>query len=130
MRVTVIGAGAIGGTAGTFLHQAGHDVTLVDRDAAHVAAINQNGFRLSGAVDVVEKVPAITTDELPALVQRDGPLGMVLLATKAMDTEAAASMIAPLLAPNGFIVSYQNGLNEERIAKIVGPERTIGAFIH
>jgi 2-dehydropantoate 2-reductase len=130
MRVTIVGAGAIGGTTGVQLHRAGHDVTLVDRDAAHVAAINLNGYRISGYVELSEQVPAITTDQLATHVGQHGPLGMVVLAVKAMDTDAAAAMIAPFLADDGFIVSYQNGLNEERIAPIVGPERTIGAFIH
>ncbi len=130
MRVTVVGAGAIGGTTGVMLHRAGHDVTLVDRAADHVATINENGYRISGFVDVIERVPAIVPDQLPQHVAEHGQLGMVVLAVKAMDTESAAAMIAPFLAPDGFIVSYQNGLNEERIAKIVGEERTIGAFIH
>jgi len=130
MRVTIVGAGAIGGTTGVLLHRAGHDVTLVDRDAAHVAAINQNGYRISGYIELTEPVLAITADQLAEHVEQHGPLGMVVLAVKAMDTDAAATKIAPFLAPDGFIVSYQNGLNEERIARIVGPERTIGAFIH
>jgi 2-dehydropantoate 2-reductase len=130
MRVTVIGAGAIGGTTGVMLHRAGHDVLLVDRAADHVAAINENGYRISGYIDVIEQVPAITTEQLAEHVAQNGHLGMVVLAVKAMDTDAAAEMIRPYLAPDGFIVSYQNGLNEERIARIVGPERTIGAFIH
>ncbi|HEU0163893.1 MAG TPA: ketopantoate reductase family protein [Thermomicrobiales bacterium] len=130
MRVTVVGAGAIGGTTGVLLHQAGHDVTLVDRDAEHVAKINRDGFRISGLVETTERVPAVTASELPSFIDRTGPLGMVVLAVKAMDTEAAATQIRPYLAPDGFIVSYQNGLNEETIAKIVGPERTIGAFVH
>ncbi|HVB64724.1 MAG TPA: 2-dehydropantoate 2-reductase [Nitrolancea sp.] len=130
MQVTVIGAGAIGGTTGVMLHRAGHDVLLVDRAADHVAAINQNGYRISGYIDVLEQVPAITTAQLAEYVAQHGQLGMVVLAVKAMDTDAAAEMIEPYLAPDGFIVSYQNGLNEERIARIVGPERTIGAFIH
>lgn len=130
MRVTIVGAGAIGGTAGVMLHRAGHDVMLVDRAAEHVAAINENGYRISGYVDVVEHVPAMTPRDLPRYVEQHGQLGMVILAVKAMDTDEATKMIAPFLDADGFIVSYQNGLNEERIAKIVGPERTIGAFIH
>ncbi len=130
MRVTVIGAGAIGGTTGVRLHRAGHDVTLVDRDPEHVATINRDGYRISGLVDYTERVPAITADDLPAHVAERGPLRMVVLSVKAMDTEAAASMIHPHLAPDGFIVSFQNGLNEPVIAGVVGPERTIGAFIH
>lgn len=130
MRVTVVGAGAIGGTTGVMLHRAGHDVTLVDRAADHVATINQNGYRISGFVDLTEHVPAIVPEQLPQHVERHGPLGMVILAVKAMDTDSATEMIAPFLSSDGFILSYQNGLNEDRIAKIVGEQRTIGAFIH
>lgn len=130
MRVTVVGAGAIGGTVGVMLRRAGHDVTLVDRDESHVAAINRDGFRLSGAVEAVEAVPAISPDALPDLVRRHGPLELVVLAVKAMDTEAATGSIVPHLAADGAVVSYQNGLLEERIARIVGTERTVGAFVH
>lgn len=130
MRVTVVGAGAIGGTVGVLLHRAGHDLVLVDRDEAHVATINREGFRLSGLLNLVELVPAIVPDGLSHLVRDKRPLGMVVLAVKAMDTEAAVEQIRPHLAPDGFVVSYQNGLNEEVIARIVGPERTVGAFVH
>ncbi len=130
MRVTVVGAGAIGGTVGVLLHQAGHEVVLVDRDAAHVATINRGGFRLSGLLDAAERVPAIVPEGLPDLVRDEGPLGLVVLAVKAMDTEAAVEQIRPHLAPDGCIISYQNGLNEEVIASLVGPERTVGAFVH
>ncbi len=130
MRVTVVGAGAIGGTVGVLLHQAGHQVVLVDRDAAHVATINRDGFRISGIIDAVEHVPAITPDGLADLVRDGGPLGLVVLAVKAMDTEAAVEQIRPHLAPDGCVISYQNGLNEATIARLVGAERTIGAFVH
>ncbi len=130
MRVRIVGAGAIGGTVGVMLSRAGHDVILVDRDQSHVDAINRDGFRISGLVDMVERVPAIVPSDLPGLVDREGPLEMVVLAVKAMDTEAAVRQIAPYLAEDGFVISYQNGLNEGTIASIVGPERTIGAFVH
>ena len=130
MRVTVIGAGAIGGTVGVQLHRAGHEAVLVDRDAAHVEAINRAGYRISGLIDARERLPAITPDAVPDLVRSSGPLGMVVLAVKAMDTESAVAQIRPYLAPDGFIVSYQNGLNEATIARMVGTERTIGAFVH
>ena len=130
MRVTVVGAGAIGGTLGVQVHRAGHEVMLVDRDAAHVATINRDGFRISGLVETTEWVPAIVPADLPDLVHERGALEMVVLAVKAMDTESAVEQIRPYLAPDGFIVSYQNGLNEQTIASIVGAERTVGAFVH
>lgn len=130
MRVRIVGAGAIGGTVGVLLTRAGHDVILIDRDQSHVKAINRDGFRISGLVEITEQLPAIVPADLPSLVEREGPLEMVVLAVKAMDTESAVTQIAPYLATDGFVVSYQNGLNEETIASIIGPERTIGAFVH
>jgi len=95
-----------------------------------VATINREGFRITGIIDVVAPVPAITPDGLADLAGAEGPLGMVVLAVKAMDTETAVEQILPHLAPDGCIISYQNGLNEEAIARLIGPERTVGAFIH
>lgn len=39
-RVLIWGAGAIGGTVGAFLVRAGNDITFVDFEAGHVAAIS------------------------------------------------------------------------------------------
>jgi 2-dehydropantoate 2-reductase len=36
----------------------------------------------------------------------------------------------PFLAPDGYVVSIQNGLNERVIADLVGARRTIGAFVN
>jgi 2-dehydropantoate 2-reductase len=60
----------------------------------------------------------------------EGPLHTVIIAVKALHTETAARQMLPYLAEDGYIVSLQNGLNEETIAGIVGPERTVGAHIN
>ena len=125
MKITIVGAGAIGGVTGAHLIQAGHDVTFVDLDAEHVATMNRDGLQIEG-VRGEFRVPvrAITPDRLAR------PLGTVILAVKAMHTEAATRQIVPVLAPDGYVVSLQNGLNEETIAAIVGPDRTVGAHIN
>ena len=125
MQLTIVGAGAIGGVTGAHLIRAGHDVTFVDLVREHVDRMNAEGLRIEGIRgDFTVPVRAITPDELR------GPLQTVILAVKAMHTEAATHQLAPHLAETGAIVSLQNGLNEERIAAIVGPERTIGAHIN
>ena len=48
MEPTIVGAGAIGGLVGAHLWQAGHAVRLVDRDRAHVAAIQAGGLEVAG----------------------------------------------------------------------------------
>lgn len=125
MHITIIGAGAIGGTTGVYLSAAGHDVLLVDNVREHVDAINRQGLRISGIRgDRTFPVQACLPDALKA------PLGFVILAVKAQHTEAALAPVVPLLADDGFVVSMQNGLNEEIIARRVGPHRTVGCFVH
>lgn len=124
-RITVVGAGAIGGVVGASLADAGHETLLVDVVAEHVDAINREGLRITGCRgDRRFAVRAVTPDRL------EGPLGLVLLAVKAQHTRDALAVIAPRLAPDGAVVSLQNGLCEEIIAAAVGRERTVGAFVH
>ncbi len=123
--ITIVGAGAIGGTVGAFLHDAGYNVTLVDIDAAHVRAINERGLRITGVRgDRVFRPRAIERDALR------GPLGATFLCVKGHFTAEAIAALAPLVAPDGFVLSLQNGLNEEVIARAIGRERTVGAFVH
>jgi len=125
MRITIVGAGAIGGTTGAYLSVAGYDVLLVDNVMEHVTAINRRGLRISGIRgDRTFQVQATSPSELK------GPLGFVILAVKAQHTEAALAPIVPLLANDGFVVSMQNGLNEEFIARQIGARRTVGCFVH
>lgn len=125
VRLAIVGAGAIGGTVGAYLARAGHDVTLVDQDAAHVAAVNERGLRITGPIEeFTARVPAYTPDEVP------GTFGAVLLCVKAQATEQATRGALPFLAEDGYIASFQNGLNETTIAAIVGEERTLGCFVN
>ena len=125
MKVTVYGAGAIGGTTGAALARAGHDVLLVDSYLPHVEAINAHGL-------TIERDGQATTTRVravaPADLGRDLPL--VLLAVKSHHTAEALEQITPRLAPAGIIVSLQNGLSEELIARAIGAERTVGCLVN
>ena len=123
--ITIIGAGAIGGTIGAFVTQAGYDVTLVDIVPEHVERMNAEGLRIEGIRgDVTYPVKAVHADDL------QGPLDGVLLCVKGHFTDAALRRYGPQLAADGFVVSIQNGLNEEIIAGHVGREQTVGCFVH
>ena len=123
--IVVWGAGAIGGAIGAFFVRAGHDVLFVDQDAAHVEAMNRDGLTIEGPIDqFTVKVRALTPSQV------EGSFSRVLLCVKAHHTEGATRQIAPHLAHDGYIASYQNGLNELVIADIVGRERVIGAFLN
>ncbi|MBI4639403.1 MAG: 2-dehydropantoate 2-reductase [Candidatus Tectomicrobia bacterium] len=125
MKVTVFGAGAIGGVTGAYLARGGVDVTLVDKVKEHVEAINQRGLFLDGIRgELTVPVKAITPDQL------SGPLELVLLAVKAMNTEESARTVLPYLGEGSIVVSMQNGLNEPLISEMIGYKRTIGCFVN
>ncbi len=125
MTVTVVGAGAIGGTIGAYLTRGGNAVKLVDQDRDHVAAMGQHGLTIRGFAETFT-VPA------DACLPEDlsGSLDIVLLAVKSQHTKAALNAFAHLLAPDAMVVSLQNGLCERIIAGSIGPERTIGSFVN
>lgn len=114
MRVCVVGCGAVGSLFAANLAQLDDlEVWAYDPWQDHVAAINQNGLRLSGAGEVVGEVRA-TSDpaELPAC-----DFGIV--ATKSMQTSSAVAATANAFE-NGAVCSVQNGAgNEELIAEHV-----------
>lgn len=58
-----------------------------------------------------------------------GPYDFILLCTRTVDLESALAPAVPLLKPDGAVVCLMNGLPEERAAKLVGPERVLGAVI-
>ena len=126
--IAIAGSGAVGGTTGAYLRRAGHDVLLVDGWHQNVEAIRRDGLLLKGRDEEFRVgARALHLDELSGLAE---PLDMVLLAVKSYDTEWMARALLPFLASDGCVVSLQNGLNEERIAAVVGAERTVGCVVH
>ena len=123
--IVIWGAGAMGGSIGSWLFRAGHDVVFVDSDEAHVEAIQERGLRITGPIgEFTVSAPCV----LPREVRSD--LGTVLPCVKAHHTESALDVLAPLLCTDGFIVSVQNGLNERVVADRVGVARTVGCFVN
>jgi 2-dehydropantoate 2-reductase len=135
LKITIIGAGAIGGLAGTHMARAGYDVTLVDQWREHVDAINANGVFIDGIRGEMRiSARAITPDQLSSHVRTHGALEAVLIATKSQHTADAVRRLIPLMSADTFIVSFQNGFNEPMIAAMLeeaglgGRERVMGSI--
>lgn len=127
----VWGAGAMGGSVGAWWVRDGVNVLFVDADRAHVEAVRRDGLRITGPVDSFRvDAPMVTPEELRGALSGDALLRAVHLAVKAHHTPAAMEAVAPLLASDGYVVSVQNGLNEDVIARSVGSRRTIGCFVN
>lgn len=127
LRIGVFGAGAVGGTIGGVLSLAGCDVTLIGQWREHIDAVRRNGLRLVEATGTRIAQPEILHHE--ELAARPHPFDVVLLCVKSYDTDWAVQAVAPHLARDGYVASLQNGINEPRIAAIVGAERTVGVGI-
>ena len=128
MRIGIIGAGAIGSVVGGLLTRAGRDVTLIDQWPEHVEAMKRDGLRLSGTCGE-HRIPvkALHIHEAQLI---EKPFDAVFVAVKSYDTEWATALGCRYLrTPNGVVVDFQNGINDERVAAVAGRERTLGCVI-
>jgi 2-dehydropantoate 2-reductase len=108
----IYGAGAIGGTIGARLFQAGHDVALVAR-GEHLDALQRKGLTLrSPEEDVTLPIPAVESPEAAGL----SPGDVVLLAMKTQHTAGAVATLARAAPPGVAVACAQNGVENERIA--------------
>lgn len=126
-QIAVLGAGAIGSTIGAYLARAGRNVTLIDFWPAHVDAMQRDGLKVTAQEgEFTVKVKAVHLADLSTLRPS---FDAVLLAVKSYDSVWAAHFITPHLAAAGVLVSAQNGINEDWLAPVLGPTRTIGCVV-
>jgi 2-dehydropantoate 2-reductase len=115
MRIAVLGSGGIGGYYGALLAKAGHDVAFIAR-GAHLEAMQQRGL----TVRTPEGESTISVTAI-ADTRTHGPVDLVLFCVNSYDTEPAARALAPLMARDTVVLTFQNGLdNVEAIASVVG----------
>jgi 2-dehydropantoate 2-reductase len=125
VNITIIGAGAIGGTLGAHMIRAGHDITLCDADADHVAAIREHGLIIEGPVnEFTVAAHAITPDELPDQITH------AIVAVKSLHTRAAAELLRSRLTPDGSVLTVQNGLTADHLVAAVGRDRVVSSFVN
>lgn len=112
MRYVIYGAGAIGGTIGGRLVEAGHDVTFIAR-GDHLVTLQRTGLRLMRPdADVTSPVLAVAGPEEAEIRSGD----VVIMAMKTQDSEAALTRLANVAPRDVAIVCAQNGVESERLA--------------
>ena len=125
----MVGSGGIGGVVVSSIDEhvrgLGGEVVALTTNPEIAAVVREHGFRLTG-VDGARTVRAAIITELDA---NTAPFDQILLATQPPQVEDAARNALPWLAPDGVMVCFQNGLCEDRIARIAGAERVLGAVV-
>src|SRR5258707_14992432 len=110
--------------------QAGEDVTFIDPWPVDVDHMRKHGLRVTHAKDVPEfRVPvrALHVTDVQQIA-KEKPFDIAFVCMKSYDTAWATMMIRQYLAPDGYVVSLQNCINEETIAAIVGWGKTLGCI--
>lgn len=121
MKLAIVGAGALGCAIGGTLAQAGHAVTLVNRNRAHVEAINTNGLRMRTPAGYSTVQAHATTDASTV-----GVMDLVIVLVKSFHTRQAMESSRNLVGRETTVLSLQNGLGHEDIlSEIVGRDRVI-----
>lgn len=119
VRYVIIGAGAVGGTIGGLLAEAGREVVLVAR-GAHLDALRSDGLHLTTPAGArVVRAPAAAGPEDVELRPGD----VLVLAVKGQDTAATTAQWAGRPVAGGrtagedlLLVCAQNGVDNERTA--------------
>ncbi|UVC19189.1 2-dehydropantoate 2-reductase [Mesorhizobium onobrychidis] len=146
MRITIFGAGAIGGYLAAKLAMAGRvDLSIVAR-GAHLDAIKATGLRL-----IEDGHESVASVRAAAQAQELGVQDYVVLALKAHSLASALDQIAPLLGERTAVVTMQNGvpwwyfhriggsLEGKRLQAVdpggviwdrLGPDRVIGSVVY
>src|SRR3989338_10174184 len=101
MKIIILGAGAIGSLYGAKLSRLNY-VSLVARKK-HADAINREGLKITGVENRTYRLKAATR---AAQIEKNT---LIILTTKAYDSENAINQIKKLLRKNTIILCLQNG---------------------
>ena len=119
MRIAIYGAGSLGTILGAYISKAGVNIDLINRNKAHIEALQAKGAQVTGTVQFTQPVKAYTPDQM------NGKYDILFLMTKQQHNAEVVTMLKDYLADDGVLVTFQNGLPEVQIAEILGEERVL-----
>ncbi len=116
MKITIYGAGAIGGHLGALLSREGIDVSLVAR-GEHLEKIRKNGLTLEQDGKEPFTVHPIATDDPSTL----GPQDYVIVSLKSHQAPGEVERMQHLLGPKTTVATAMNGVPWWYFYKLAGP---------
>lgn len=126
MNFVVWGTGGVGGFFGGMLARHGQNVWFVAR-GKHLAAMKEQGLCVNSSSGNFLIPPGKMTDNAAEAGRAD----VVLFCVKSYDTEFAARQLFPILTPRTFIISLQNGIdNEEAIQRVIPMGTVLGGVAY
>lgn len=123
MRSAIIGVGSLGIVTGALISKAGEDCTLIVRNEANLHALNTKGATITGLYDATIPVKAVKPQDAT------GIFDVIFVLTKQMDMISALKSIKKNIGPDTVVVTLQNGLPEDKVAEMIGPDHVIGGSV-
>ncbi len=127
LNICFISIGANGSAIAADMVAAGFEMICYDPWPSHVERIQHKG--LSIALPDEHKNQTIPIRHLCELAESTLPFDIIFMASKSYDTKWITELIKPHLAENGILVSLQNGITTDDIAKIISKERVISCVV-
>lgn len=129
-KIAIAGVGGIGGNMGGYMAKGGQDVTLICMSwRENAETIKKNGLTLisPGGEQQNVKVKCLFVDELPQLKAK---FDILFICMSSNDTIKTLETMKPFLTRDCWVISPQNGINEDLIIPIVGRNNVIPCVSH
>jgi 2-dehydropantoate 2-reductase len=128
LRIGVIGVGPVGAILAGHLARAGEDVRIIDILRNHVDKMREEGLHIGGMLDLTVKI-AKTSYAISDMA--DLEFDVIFVCTKASFLPIIIRELEQVYKSGTKIVSYQNGLdNERQLAQAFGEENTLRVVIN
>ncbi|MBL8062006.1 MAG: 2-dehydropantoate 2-reductase [Anaerolineales bacterium] len=119
-NILLVGTGALSTLFAARLSEAGHDISMLGTWQDGLSALNQNGARVTDA-NGKERAFHVHATNNPA--DLSGVKHAIIL-VKSWQTKRVAEKLKGILAPDGMVLTLQNGLgNRETLARDLGAGR-------
>ncbi len=121
MKITIVGAGAMGSLFGALLAESGENILLYDIWKEHVETINKKGLD----IELDGKTRSVSLNATWDKSQIEKP-DLAIIFVKSTQTEDAAKTASELLDNNGLALTLQNGMgNADTIGEFIDHDRII-----
>ena len=113
-RYAIYGAGSLGTVLGAYITKNGGEIDLINRNKAHVAALQTKGATITGTLNFTQEVKAFTPDEM------SGVYDIIFLMTKQLFNAEVVTFLKDYLAEDGTPSGTHGGDSEHEMKVFFG----------
>jgi 2-dehydropantoate 2-reductase len=127
MKIIIVGAGALGGLIGAQLTAGGEDVTLIEINEARTRLLQETGLFVAEGNKGESCIPVKVVSSVEGLPVAD----LVFISVKSYQTEPALRAVLPVIGPDTYVLSMQNGIgNTQIMAGIIEPRQVLSGITY